>query len=157
MAQRPVSIPVTALIGIAALACAVGGLLGWLAVRSLNWPEAGNALLPAYFGAGVVLVAGLISAAIMKIMAAGDETRVPNALLAGIGVRFMGTLFGGLLVSLLIQTDRPMWLGLLFAGAIALVLDTMLLLKALGQPALPAGTTQHTSAATLAAGENTTA
>ena len=91
MAQRPVSIPVTALIGIAALACAVGGLLGWLAVRSLNWPEAGNALLPAYFGAGVVLVAGLISAAIMKIMAAGDETRVPNALLAGIGVRFMGT------------------------------------------------------------------
>lgn len=157
MDQRPVSIPVAALIGIAVVACAAGGLLGWLAARSLNWPEAGRALSPAYLGAAVVMAAGLISAMIMQIMAGGDEKRVPNALLAGIGVRFMGTLFGGLLVSLLIQTDRPMWLGLLFAGAIALVLDTMLLLKALGQPALPARAAHNTSAATLAAGEKTTA
>jgi hypothetical protein len=44
----------------------------------------------------------------------------------------MGVLFGGLIVSLVISQDRPMWLGLLFAGVLALMLDTLVLLKAAG-------------------------
>lgn len=130
--QRTTHIPVGLLIAVAALAAGAGGFLGVLLTKQLGWPEASTALVPSALGAGVVLVVGIFAAILMKLLASNDESRVANALLAGTTVRLLGTMFGGLIVSLLITTDRPMWLGLLCAGMIALSLDTLILLKAAG-------------------------
>ncbi len=139
MAQKA-HIPVGLLILVAVFAAGIGGVLGVLVTRQLSWPEASQALLPSYLGAGVVLVVGVFAAVLMQLTAAGDETRVGNALLAGTTVRLLGSLFGGLVVSLLIQLDRPMWLGLLCAGMLALIFDTLILYKT-------AGAAGHTSIA----------
>ncbi len=150
MARGP-HIPVGLLVGVAVVAAAVGGLLGVAVAKQLGWPEAATAMAPSMLGSGVVLAVGVFAAVLMQLLAAGDHRRVGNALLAGTTVRLLGTMFGGLVVSLLITQDRPMWLGLLCAGMLALMLDTMVLLKAAGANDLPGtgtGTGDGISAAT---------
>jgi hypothetical protein len=121
------------------IGCAVaGGLAGVVVVRAMGWPEGAegaSGLVPACLvGGGVVAVVGVISAILMQAYAAGDPRRVGNALLAGSGMRLLGLLAGGVLAAMIVQADRPMWIGLLCAGMMALVLDTWILLSAAGRP-----------------------
>jgi hypothetical protein len=141
------------LVGVAFVAAAAGGLLGVVLARQLAWPEASAALLPSMLGAGVVLAVGAFAAVLMQLQAAGVEKRVANALLAGTTVRLLGTMFGGLVVSLLITQDRPMWLGLLCAGLIALSLDTLVLLKATAQASSAQASTVQASSDQVSGGE----
>jgi hypothetical protein len=145
MSHRHAHIPVGPLVAIALVAAGVGGWLGSMLTGVLGWPEAGSSLVPSYLGAGVVLLVGVFAALAMHLQAGNDERRVANALLAGTGVRLLGVLFGGLIVSLVIQQDRPMWLGLLCAGALALVMDTLVLMKAAGATGSPASHDVHSS------------
>ncbi|MDX2018277.1 MAG: hypothetical protein SFY95_11660 [Planctomycetota bacterium] len=130
-------IPVKSLLAVSAVALAAGGPLGAWAVRSLGWPESPVAFEPAMIGAGIVAGVGVLSTLAMSAYAAGMPGRVAQALLAGTTVRILGVLFIGLIATALVERDRAMWMGLLAAGMIGLVLDTLILMKAAGGGATP--------------------
>jgi hypothetical protein len=83
-------------------------------------------------GAGIVAGVGVLATLAMWAYAAGMPGRVANALLAGTTVRLLGVLFVGLVATGMVDRDRAMWVGLLAAGMIGLVLDTLILMKAAG-------------------------
>ncbi len=80
---------------------------------------------------------GVLSTLAMSAYAAAWPGRVAQALLAGTTVRILGVLFIGLIATALVERDRAMWMGLLAAGMIGLVLDTLILMKAAGGGATP--------------------
>jgi hypothetical protein len=112
--------------------------LGALLTEALGWGSVKDSLRPAALGGGVVAVVGVLVAGFMAISTSGATgsraaAALNQAVLGSTGIRLLGVLFVGLGVSLMIENDRPMWLGLLAAGMLALVADTFLLTRALNK------------------------
>lgn len=133
-----VRLPIVGLIVAGIAAGAAGMFAGALLTEALGWGTIAESLRPAGFGGGVVAVVGVLVAVFMAISTSGAsgaraQAALNQAVLGSTGIRLLGVLFVGLGVSLLIDNDRPMWLGLLAAGMLALVADTFLLTRALNR------------------------
>jgi hypothetical protein len=131
-------VPTLALCVAAVAAGASGAFLGTLLTRALGWPEAPRAFAGAVIGGGVVAGVGLLAALFMHVSVNGAtgpraQQAANQAVLGGTTIRLLGLMFVGLGASLLTDLDRPMWLGLLAGGMLALVVDTLILTKALAR------------------------
>jgi hypothetical protein len=120
-----------------ALSCVVGGA----AVAFLHTAADGpNGLKAAIAGAGAIGVAGALGLMLLSTFSGQPGAKVAMGLLGCSMVRIFGALVIGLgLVKLGGLDARPFWFALLAAGLLALALETIIAMKALGRP-LPQGT-----------------
>ncbi len=127
-----------------ALACSAllgGGLVAVL--MSASGQEAtlgGSAGFGAALGAGCLLVGGLLGLAALFSMADGSLQTTPAAVLASSSVRLVAGLGLGLAAWLAFEpAARPFWFAFLFAGGLALALETMISTSALRAATAPGG------------------